>query len=421
MADSDNRRSQVFQRRRPIQLRRQSTPVNIGAHDRKNRALPRAMSASTGSAKAGSPTTFYQHALTLARQNPDVPLPRDGEPYPDAARRRSRVWSANRSDDQGSRTSRLIDEFFSAPTEHRDIARLYREVVDYDIEIALWPSIAAAIRRADPGQARELGRHLVRTSTDQNPTVLGMALLAVVGTEDDISLIQTIGLLSDTFGLLASQALARLPDASTSLIWLADRTVGWGRVYLVYALCELGDPAAEPWLLRKACDGHHLNGEFAYKVACAAPIHDAIAAPDADEALIDHTGNLLSTMTGCGGMGGTLWDYDHAEHVLTHYLSHIGGLAPNQDRYHDLWALASFLDGHTSVTPPDWETLHSLRTGYWSLLTTSPWHATLTTASNSDNEGTREWAQRVFDQLDRRRARYQQGTQRRGDGSYDEH
>ncbi|MEV6073326.1 hypothetical protein AB0L82_42845 [Nocardia sp. NPDC052001] len=355
------------------------------------------MSASTGSGQPGSPTTFYQHALTLAHRYPDVPLPRDGEPYPDANRRSGRVWSADRSDDQGTRTSRLIDEFFSTPTEHRDIARLYREVIDYDIGIALWPSIVAAVHRADSSQARELGRHLTLTSTDQNPTVLGMALLAVVGTEDDIALIQTIGLLSDTFGLLASQALARLPDATNNLIWLADRTAGWGRVYLVYALCELADPAADPWLLRKACDGDHLNGEFAYKVACAAPVHDAITAPDADEALIDHTGDLLSTLAWCGGMGWTLREYEHSEHTLAHYLSHISALAPNQGRYQSVWSLACFLDGRRNLAPPDWATLGLLRTGYWSLLATPAWHSVLIAAS--EDERTREWATRTLDEL----------------------
>ncbi|MET9486641.1 hypothetical protein [Nocardia sp. NPDC006630] len=360
------------------------------------------MSASTGSAQPSRETTFYDHASALARRYPGIPLPYEGRPYPDADRRGIRRASGDESDFQGTRTSRLIDEYFSTPTEHRDIARLCREVIEYDIEIALWPSIAEAISRADPGHARELGRHLARTSTDENPAVLGMAMLAVVGTGEDVSLIQTIGLLSNTFGLLASQALARLPDATTNLIWLADRTAGWGRVYMVYAICELGDRAAEPWLLRKACDGDYLNGEFAYKVACTAPVHEAIAAPDADEALIDHTGDLISTLAWCDGMGGTLWDYEHAEQVLAHYLSHIRGLAPSPDRYRWVWALAHFLDGRPNVPPPDWETVQSLRTGYWSLITTPLWHAIPVAAASSDNERTREWAYRILDDLSRR-------------------
>ncbi|MGW5106719.1 hypothetical protein [Nocardia sp. NPDC004123] len=309
------------------------------------------------------------------------------------------MGSDDRADHRGTRTSRLIDEYFSVPREHRDIERLCREIIEYDIQIALWPSMAEAISRVDPGQARELGRRLTRTSIDENPTVLGMAILAAVGTEEDVSLIQTIGLLSNTFGLLAAQALARLPDATTNLIWLADRTAGWGRVYLVETICELNDPAAEQWLLRKACDGDYLNGEYAYKVACAVPIHQAIAAPDADEALIDHTGDLMSTLVWSDGMGGTIWDYEHAEQVLTDYLSHMGVLAPTLIRYRWLWVLACFLDGSPNLTPPNWATLGSLRTGYWSLLTTPPWHSVLIDASTSSNEPTREWAFRILDEL----------------------
>ncbi|MGV9836539.1 hypothetical protein ACWDUL_20455 [Nocardia niigatensis] len=388
----------------PIQLRRLSTPVTIGSHDRKNRVLHRAVSAFTGSAPPSRKTTFYDHARTLALSYPGIPLPREGKPYPDADRRGIRQGSDDRSDYRGTRTSRLIDEFFSVPKERRDIPRLCRKVIEYDIESALWPSIAEAISRADPDQVRDLGRHLTSSSTDENPTVLGMAMLAVVGTEEDVSLIQTIGLLSNTFGLLAAQALARLPDATTNLIWLADRTAGWGRVYLVETICGLGDPAAEPWLIRKACDGHHLNGEFAYKVACAAPIHEAMAAPDADEALVDHTGDLLSTLVWSDGMGGTIWDYEHAEQVLSDYLSHVGRLAPNPDRYRSLWILARFLDGHPDFPPPNWATLESLRRGYWSLLTTPAWHSVPAAASNSENERTREWVFRILEELSRRAA-----------------
>ncbi|MFE3187541.1 hypothetical protein ACFXHA_00945 [Nocardia sp. NPDC059240] len=332
------------------------------------------MSEFTGSDQTGRHTTFYEHALALARSHPDIPLPEEGKPYPDANRRGIRRGSDDRSDFQGVRTTRLIDEFFSTPAEHRDIAELCRKVIEYDIEIVLWPSMAAAISRAHPDEVREVGRHLARTSVDMNPTVLGMAMLAVVGTEADVPLIQTIGLLADTFGHLAAKALTRLPDATTNLIWLADRTAAWGRVDLVYAICELGDPPAEPWLLRKPCDGHYLNGEFAYKVACAAPIHSALAAPNADEALVDHTGDLLATLVWCDGMGGTIWDYKHAEQVLADYLSHTRRLAPNPDRYHSVWVLARFLDGQDHP-PPNWATLESLRTGYQSLLTTPSWHS----------------------------------------------
>src|SRR4051812_21996108 len=99
--------------------------------------------------------------------------------------------------------------------------------------------------------------------------VLSLALLAAVGTVEDVPRIQTIGLLSCTFGPLAARALERLPGGADALIWLAERVTGWGRVYVVEALCRLVDdhPLVRPWLLRRAADGHLLNGYFAGQVA----------------------------------------------------------------------------------------------------------------------------------------------------------
>ncbi|MFE3258749.1 hypothetical protein [Nocardia sp. NPDC059229] len=323
------------------------------------------MSAFSDSARPGPKTTLYDHAVALARQYPDVPLPADGKPYPNADERDVSQLNDERSDSDGTLTSQLIDNYFATPTQHRDIAQLYRTVIEYNVPIHPSPAIVEAIGRADPDQVRQLGRHLARTSTDPEPTVLGIAILAEVGTAEDVPLIQTIGLLSNTFGPLSAKALARLPDATTNLIWLADRAAGWGRVYLVGAICRLGDPAAEPWLLRKPCDGDYLNGYFAHKVAAAAPFHEAIAQPDADEDLVDHTGTLLSTLVWSQGMSGTILHYDHSEQVLSDYLSHVTRLAPNLSRYGLLWTLARFLDGHADFSPPDWATLESLRTGYW--------------------------------------------------------
>ncbi|MFE3280794.1 hypothetical protein [Nocardia sp. NPDC059239] len=359
------------------------------------------MSAFSGSARPSPKTTLYDHAVALARQYPDVPLPGDGKPYPNADERDVSQLSDERSDSDCTRTSQLIDDYFATPTQHRDIAQLHRTVSEYNVPIHRSPAIVEAIGRADPDQVRQLGRHLARTSTDPEPTVLGMAILAEVGTAEDVSLIQTIGLLSNTFGPLSAKALARLPDATTNLIWLADRAAGWGRVYLVEAICRLGDPAAEPWLLRKPCDGDYLNGYFAHKVAEAAPVHEAIAQPDADEELVDHTGRLLSTLVWSQGMSGTIWDYDHAEQVLAEYLSHVTRLAPNLSRVGSLWTLARFLDGHADFPPPDWATLESLRTRYRSLLTAPSWRSVLTAATNSGRERTSEWASYVLRELDR--------------------
>ncbi|MEU8301836.1 hypothetical protein AB0C04_31685 [Micromonospora sp. NPDC048909] len=58
---------------------------------------------------------------------------------------------------------------------------------------------------------------------DASATV-GLALLATDWAEEDIPLIQTIGLLSDRFGPLAAEALRRRRGGEEALLWLAQRT-----------------------------------------------------------------------------------------------------------------------------------------------------------------------------------------------------
>ncbi|WP_327151145.1 hypothetical protein [Nocardia sp. NBC_01329] len=359
------------------------------------------MSASPGSTRPDPQTTFYDHAVALARRYPDIPLPREGEPYPDEDRRAVRRFDGPSDDRDGARTAQLIDDFFRTPIAQRDIARLCRMTIEYQVPIHRAPAVVAAIGRADRQQVLDLGRHLTRTSTDTDPTVLGMAILAEVGTDEDIPLIRTIGLLSDTFGPLAAEALARLPKPTANLIRLTDRVSGWGRVYLVEAVCGLDDPLAHPWLLRKPCDGDFLNGYFAEKITRAAPVHEAIAAPDADEDVVDHTGRLLSALVWSQGTGGTIIDYRHAEQVLTDYLTHTARLTPNLSRYRTIWSLARFSSGHCDFPPPDWPSLDSLRTSYWSLVTTPSWLSLLDAAANSERERDQQWASDVLQELDR--------------------
>ncbi|MER5460617.1 hypothetical protein ABT010_07970 [Streptomyces sp. NPDC002668] len=172
---------------------------------------------------------------------------------------------------------------------------------------------------------------------------MGLALLAAVGTADDIPLIQTIGLLSNRFGPLAAHAFERQTGGVEALLWLAERVTGWGRVYVVEALCRLDDPAARPWLLRRACDGDFLNGYFAGNVATVTKLHEALADLDTDSEMVDHVGRLLHEMSDCGGMGLTLAHYPHSATVLEAHSRHVGSLGPTIERYFTVALLTQHL------------------------------------------------------------------------------
>ncbi|UNO39583.1 hypothetical protein [Streptomyces sp. MST-110588] len=336
------------------------------------------MNKAPGAELPGSRTTLFEHALRLHELTPDAPLPQDGEPYPDEERRRSRRKSdRSRDRDQaGAEIAAVLDEHFADPRSvPGQLAGRF-----HGIHVPIHPNrrITEAALRAGP-RAREAGRRLVGQGTETDDVVVGLALLAAVGTVEDVPYIQTIGLLSRTFGPLAAHALERLPDGAEPLLRLADRVTGWGRVYVVEVLCRLADGRSDvrDWLLREAVDGDVLNGYFAGKVARAAALHQALGGPTADAGTVKHAGLLLYVLTWCDGMGTTLGSYPHAEDVLAAHLRHLDRLGPSPGRYHIAALLARNLGEHGdpgSIGPVGrWRTY---RDGYLALLDREDWCGT---------------------------------------------
>ncbi len=164
--------------------------------------------------------------------------------------------------------------------------------------------LKAAAERADEDRARATGRWLVRYATDRCSATVGLALSRrqwntrrlPADPDDRVALPP----LRPPGGARPGEAARQGPRP---LLWLAERVTGWGRVYALEALCRLDDPAARPWLLRRACDGDFLNGYFAGKVAGAARLHEALGSLGTDSETFDHTGRLLHAMSDCGEWG----------------------------------------------------------------------------------------------------------------------
>lgn len=318
-------------------------------HDQENRVLRPPVSVTTEPGLLGPQITLFEHSLRLHQQHPDGVLPRDGEPYPDEERHRSRPSTRGARDRRlyGADVAVILDRHFSQPdAQASELVDAFRDAY---IPIHRNDHIVAAALRADRQRVRRTGRWLVRYSTDRNAATVGLALLAADWTEEDIPLIQTIGLLSNRFGALAAEALQRRRGGAEALLWLAERVAGWGRVYVVEALCQLGAASSRAWLLRYACDGDYLNGYFAGKVATTAHLHEAIMSADADDDLIDHTSRLLRSMADCGGMGRTLEHYPPAPVVLAAHAAHLAQQLPTANRYVDAAMIADYL----TAKPPN--------------------------------------------------------------------
>lgn len=285
-------------------------------------------------------TALYAHALRLHREHPDTPLPRDGMPYPDGDGHMRGLKEGQRR--RGAAAAALLDAHFGQPAaDPADLA-----AACHDVAPPGQPNdhITAAALRADVGRVRATGRWLVRHGTERCAVTMGLALLATDWAEDDIPLIQTIGLLSESFGPLAAHALVRR-RAADALQWLAQRVTGWGRVYVIEALCGMGTATTRDWLLRNACDGDILNGYFAGKVATAAHLHAAITRPGADAELVDHTSRLLIVMSEAEGMGVTLDMYPPADLVLAAHAEALGALPLTPNRRYAATRLRDVADG----------------------------------------------------------------------------
>lgn len=316
-------------------------------HDRENRVLRPLVSATTEPGLLGSRTPLFHHALRLHQQNPDSPLPHEGQPYPDDDLHLQRHQPQTQQDPRlrGIDAAAILDRHFGNP--HAAASELTEAF--HDVEVPTHPNehITAAALRADRQRVQHTGRWLVRHSPDRCSAIVGLALLATDRAEEDIPLIQTIGLLSNTFGLLAATALERRHGREQALLWLAQRVTGSGRIPVIESLCR-HQPAARRWLLRHACDGDIFDGYYAGQVATSCHLHQAITSTETDDDLIDHTGRLLGAMADSFGMGMTLEHYPPAPIVLSAHATHLGQQAPTVSRYLDAGVIAFHLTNKTA-------------------------------------------------------------------------
>ena len=300
-------------------------------HDREDQRHRALMGAPLGPGLPDSQISLFEHAARLHAEHPDGPLPSDGEPYPDAdSHRGDRPRAPRDYRTAGIDAAAVLDEYFS-----RDGGQpVELEFAFHDVFVPVHHNehITAAAWRAGAERVQETGRWLVRHSRDRCSVTIGLALLAAGIEEDDIPVIQTIGLLSDKFSPLAAHALGRRHRNGTeALLWLGGRVAGWGRVYLAETICHHASlPRARAWLLRKACSGDFLDGYFAGKVATAAHLHEAITANVPDGELLDHTSLVLVAMTRSDGIGITLADYPPAPAVMEAHAAYAQLQAPTR-------------------------------------------------------------------------------------------
>ena len=167
----------------------------------------------------------------------------------------------------------------------------------------------------------QVGRWLVRTSTDREPAKFGVVLCGLAGAGTDKEVLQIGG--HEEFTLFAAVAIRRsAEDPDPLLLDLARRVHGWGRVHLVERLAESRRLDVRDWLLRGGYRNSILDEYVAYLVAERCFLRQALEATRVDDELLDGAGGLIVALLR-GGPAEDIDDYADGAGTVTAYLGHV--------------------------------------------------------------------------------------------------
>ena len=157
----------------------------------------------------------------------------------------------------------------------------------------------AAQRRLSRGDVLGPARWLVRTAAHREPLKLGIVLLGISGSSEDVEELMVLGR-HDEFTLYAAVAVANLVDDPTDLWWRLARDLrGWGKIHLVERLAPAAAERADVrgWLVRDGCSNDVMDEYLAYLCATAGDLAGALAgAGPPDDGLIDGACVILGAL-----------------------------------------------------------------------------------------------------------------------------
>jgi len=263
------------------------------------------------------------------------------------------TWDAVIASEAGTDTASevgdlILDVVAGAQASEAGLVALYERLVAENA-LDYIDTMLTRLRRTGrlpKGRLRLLALWLVRLASDRNPVKVGIALLNVAGTAQDVDLLMEVGR-HDEFTLYAVVALRTLltPERARRAVWaLAQATSGWGRIQAVRRLGTDLEPEISAWLLREGFRNRVEGTEVAHLVATTADLAGALGPPRIDRALFRGAGDLLVALIHSPYKG--IANYRDATVATERYLRHARRMAADVD---DLLALSEI---HSYLTRP---------------------------------------------------------------------
>jgi hypothetical protein len=206
-------------------------------------------------------------------------------------------------------------------------------------------------REFGPEALRRHARWLVQVATHREPLKVGVVLLGLSGTPEDVDDLIALAR-HDEFTLFEAVAVANIQDDPTDSWWAMARSVhGWGKVHLVERLCGRVEdrPDVRDWLLRHGCDNQIMPEYLAACCARAGRLATALEADDPDEELLDGACLILRALLN----GGPAEDIDSYEDGVATASSLIGHLAARCESLKRLELVVALLDWLDIPVPTD--------------------------------------------------------------------
>jgi hypothetical protein len=212
--------------------------------------------------------------------------------------------------------------------EGNDAARtdLYRLYLDETVSAHADALVEEVTRQREfgPDELRPPARWLVRCAAHREPLKLGIVLLGLCGTEDDLDNLKELAR-HDEFTLFAAVAAGNLLADPVDVWWEMARNVhGWGKVQLVERLCQRAEdhPDLRDWLLRHGCDNDIMPEYLAFVCATAGRLIEALSGDDVDDELLEGARTIVRALL-CGGPAQDIDSYQDGVLAVCYLLHHL--------------------------------------------------------------------------------------------------
>lgn len=277
--------------------------------------------------------SIYEHVRRHVR--PGGGLDESGEALPDEERSREAIsWAP------GALEGTLVRYWGAPDVPEEQVAELHeavvaladrpgraarRRVVELAREVDVRAGIDALLDRLEAAPPRDLDRlhaELVRllvTADRREEVKLAIALLGPFGHRPDAEYFRTLAY-HEEFTLYAAIALANVVDDRIAE-WLAllPHLSGWGKTELTERLLRAPTEEVCAVLLR-----HGQSIGNALPLASECRLHEALAADDVDDELLDGARGIFDVLTGAFDSPDTLLDWPHAAEATVRLLELIG-------------------------------------------------------------------------------------------------